>query len=117
VVFFRRLAYKKIVKNREPEPLELMYSKVSDQVGFDAFRDVLMVLEESYSIDKRLIRPGDSLDEILSYDSWSLGGGTERLDRWLISNKVNSRANQARTILDLARIVEDARSLGAKSAD
>jgi hypothetical protein len=99
---------RKLTSNREPMGLEAIHSHVSDRVSLEVFREVLYEIGRAYSVDPKLIRPEDSMDEFAKADSWQLDAGAEKLSQWLIENGVNGCPPDL-TVLDLARCVESRR--------
>lgn len=109
VVFFSHRERRLFVKNREPASIEGMHSSIFEQVSLDVFRDVFVMLGDSYSLDPRLIRPDDSLQDFVRHDSWRLDIGTEKFNQWLIMNGLDTEPIHAQTVLELCRIIEEAR--------
>lgn len=109
VASFRYLGRRKLISRRKPEEIIAIHARVSEEVSLNALRDVMQAVGRAYVIDPKLIRPEDSLQKIAAVDSWSLDGGTERLNQWLISNGLSEQPQYVKTVLELARIVEEAR--------
>lgn len=109
VGFFLSRERRKITRGREPKSVAAIYESISENVSFDVFRDLLQEMGNAYSLNPELIRPDDDLKSFARYDSWRLGDGTERLERWMLENGVDASHIAAETVLDLARIVEAAR--------
>jgi hypothetical protein len=55
----------------------------------------------AYRIDPGFLRLDDSLADLAKLDSWDLGSGQERLEKWLRERGVTSPVGEARTLRDL----------------
>lgn len=100
---------RKLTSGREPIEMAANHARVSDQVSFEALRDVLNAIGRAYSLDPKFLRPEDSLDNLLRADSWTLGAGAEKLNQWLVENGLDEQPTSAKTVLDLAQLVDDSR--------
>jgi len=99
----------RLTAGRKPMSVDDTYRFVSSNVGVEAFRAVMYGVGESYSINPELIRPGDPLSGFIKADSWLLGAGTERLNKWLADNGLDADLRSSLTVLDLARALENSR--------
>jgi hypothetical protein len=109
VLAFGFYSRRRLISNRRPIDTEVIHSNLSVEIDFYALRDTLNTLGKAFSIDPKLIRPDDYLSEYIRADSWNLGAGSERLDQWLIENKISVRLTSVSTVLDLAQILENSR--------
>lgn len=109
VAGLRYLGRRKLVSRRKPEEITVVHARVSEEVSLDVLRDVMQAVGHAYSLDPALIRPEDSLEQFMDADSWSLDAGTEKLNRWLVSNGLDENLRRAQTVLELACLVEEAR--------
>lgn len=109
VAGFRYFGRRKLVSQRKPEDIATIHARVSEEVSFDVLRDVLQAVGQAYALDPALIRLEDSLEQLMNADSWSLDAGTEKLNQWLVSNGLGEQPRHVRTVLELARLVEEGR--------
>jgi hypothetical protein len=109
VLLFRRLTKRSFLAGRVPEPLEVAYASVKDQVSFEVFREVLEAIGKAYGMDPRLIRPTDTFSELGKADSWVLGKGEDDLTAW-VDRKGLGRPTRLQTVLDLATWLQRATS-------
>lgn len=109
VFAFRRNEVRKVIKDRQPQEIELMRERMNDDAEFSAFHDVVRAIGSNYAIDPRLIRPEDSLESLARIDAWSLGGGADNLSDWLAREGVTALSKSVVTVADLAREVRLAR--------
>ena len=109
VFALRRYEIHKFTKGRQLQEIDVIRESIKDEAEFSAFRDVVRVIGSSYAIDPSLIRPDDSLESLARVDSWSLGGGSERLSDWLAREGITQLPKRVVTVADLAREVRLAR--------
>jgi len=106
VFLFRFLVKKKIESLHERVELNEIYLTVSDSISIKNFTDVFNALGDSYSIDPRVLRPEDSLSKLDKLDSWVLGAGADKMNKWLECRGLSDFEAEPRTIYDLLFLVE-----------
>jgi hypothetical protein len=109
VLIFGYMHKRRLTMGREAIELMVIHGQVADQVSFEVLRDVLSQIGHAYSIDPRMIRPEDALERFSDTDSWMLDAGTERLNKWLIENGLEDSPTSAKTVLDLALLIQECR--------
>ena len=102
---FRTLTRKSFLKGREPKQLVEIHAKVQDQISAEVFNEVWSKVGEAFTIDPRLIEPGDTLKALSGIDSWDLGKGEDLLGQWIEQEHLG-RPPTLRTVLDLAKWVQ-----------
>ena len=82
--------------------------ETNDQLDLKIYYEVVGKLAESINLDLGLIRPNDTLDELFGLDTWELGEGQERFEKWLLEY-VGSLPEffMAKTVADLVFIVQE----------
>lgn len=105
---FRTVARKSFLKGRKPKQLAEIHAKVQDQVSADVFNEVWSKVGEAFTIDPRLIEPGDTLKVLSSIDSWDLGKGEDALGQWIEQEHLG-RPPALITVLDLAKWIQGSR--------
>jgi hypothetical protein len=101
---------RRFVSGRQPMDLERLFDVDVRGRGitYETLRRVYEALGRSFSLDTRLIRPSDSLRDILALDSWGLWIGQERMEKWLADNfEVSETAVPPATVMDLLRLAQD----------
>ena len=104
-VVFRAVSRASFCRGRDCIELAEMHADVSDVVSYDSFRETWEVLGESLGFDARMIRPSDRLEVLGQVDSWSLGSGNEKIEKWLEEKHVPDTVS-AETVLELAILIE-----------
>jgi hypothetical protein len=107
VASFRYASKRRIVSKRERKQMWKIHEAVSKEVSLEALTEVLQSVGRAYAIDPALVRPDDALEKFVAADTWTLGAGTEQLDEWLISKGLGHEPVHAKTVLDLARLLEN----------
>lgn len=100
------IAKKKIIVGRRPLPFEDIQRLTNPAVSIQTLSYVLTMLGNSYRLDPHLIRTDDRLKKFFDLDSWTLGLGTERINKWLADEGVTERPGQLVTVLDLMIFLE-----------
>lgn len=106
VAVLRYRAKRRIARRHAAIELTEIHRLVAGSVSRETLQQVFIALGAAYSIDPRVIRPQDPLKALLDMDSWSLDGGTEKMNKWLQSVGVNGNAAPSSTVLDLLMLVE-----------
>lgn len=109
VAGFGYLSKRRLTSGRELIDIATSHARVSDQVSLEVLGDVMNAIAQAYGVDPRALRPEDLLETLYRADSWFLDAGTEKLNQWLFSNGFSDQSIPAKTILELARLVEDRR--------
>lgn len=110
VIVFRTGLRRRFIKNREPLGLEQIFEREvkGHGISYGTFRRVYEVLEHSFSLDIRFVRPSDSVKDIIALDSWDLWVGKEKMEKWMAENlQVRADAPPIRTVMDLLRVAEE----------
>lgn len=76
-------------------------------VSTESLARVLETLGDIYRVNPQLLRPNDKLKDFFDLDSWSLGIGTEKLNKWLAEEGFTDVNPTPTTILDLVLLLED----------
>jgi hypothetical protein len=116
VLFGKHMAKKRIVAGRRPLSFEEIQRQTQPDVNIQTLARVLTILGHSYGLDPQLIRPNDRLKQLYDLDSWTLGLGTERVNKWLAEEGVTGGANQLVTVLDLMLFLEHRMANGDPSS-
>jgi len=108
VLAFRHLGRRRLLYSRERKETLHVRGPVSNQVDPNVLSDVIEAVGRAYVVDPSLISPEVTLETFDDVDSWDLGAGTDALSDWLASRGVGPGPVNAKTILDLARVVDEA---------
>lgn len=109
IMLFRLMARRRIVRGRGIDTIERLHAPVAITTEHHNFRDVMVALGSCYQIDPGLLRPEDSLQDLLQFDSWVLDKRTDEMNGWLMASGVEAEWESVRTVLDLALALERAR--------
>lgn len=102
ILFSRR----KITAGRQPLSFEEIQRLSNAEVRIQTLTHVLTTLGKSYGLNPQLIRPNDHLQLFYDLDSWTLGLGTERINKWLADEGITGKGTQLVTVLDLMLFLE-----------
>lgn len=106
IIIFRFISIKKLIGKRDHQSLDVIYEGIKNEVSFETFSEVFQSLGDSYSIDPRLLRIEDTLIQLQSLDSWSLGSGTEKMEKWLTDRGITKCDVKLTSVKDILLLVE-----------
>lgn len=102
----KQSAKKRLTSNRIPLSFEEIRRSSQVDISTESLASVFTTLGDFYRVNPQLLRPNDKLKDFSDLDSWSLGIGTERLNKWLQSIGIEEIGTQPNTVLDLLLLVE-----------
>lgn len=112
VVAGRRMSARAVGRGRVPVDHRQMYESEIATLGvsWETYVGVIESIRDAYKIDGRLLRRDDPLKKLFDLDSWSLGHGTETLNRLLTERMgVSALGGKPKTFGELLQMVERAR--------
>jgi hypothetical protein len=102
----KQSAKKRFIRNRIPLSFEEIRRSSQVDVSTESLARVLRTLGDLYRVNPQLLRPNDELKDFFDLDSWSLGTGTEKLNKWLADEGFTDVSPGPTTILDLVLLLE-----------
>lgn len=109
VIAGRRMSVKALVSGRAPVDHRQVYESEIAALGvsWETYLGVIESIRDAYQVDGRLLRRDDPLKKLFDLDSWSLGHGTETLNRLLSDRRgVSALGDKPKTFGELLQMVE-----------
>lgn len=96
----RFISRKKLLGGRDRLKLEDICNDLPEQVDKNQGIEILRVLGKVFGLQPELLRLSDSMSMLYEIDSWMLGMGQEKLERWLVVNGIPEFKSQPSTVND-----------------
>ncbi len=97
----RYLSRRKLLRGRQPRAVTEIVNDLPEAVRREEASEVLQMIGKSFGVQPEILRLDDPMSVLMAMDSWMLGHGQGKLERWLRAKGVGSLQSKPDTIRDL----------------
>lgn len=97
----RYLARRALLRGKSRLSVSEIVNDLPAHIDRDGASELLQVIGTSFQLPPELLRLDDPMSKLMAFDSWVLGSGQEKLERWLEQKGVQALPEKPVTIRDL----------------
>jgi hypothetical protein len=97
----RYSARRTLLRGRTPQSVSEIVSSLPAQIDRDGASELFRMIGTSFQLPPELLRLDDPISKLTAFDSWVLGIGQDKLERWLEQKGVQALPVKPNTIRDL----------------